>query len=147
CRRRRAGTHPRSAARGGREGRGRARDLGRPRRATWPLPSRRRDAARPDRRRARGCRPARGRCARSSRRNDDRRGEGRMKTATKRQLQAVAIVALVTLAIGSALMLLVGKPPGTVWWEMITRTTNDPYKLGTVLYKATALVFTGLAVS
>jgi len=70
-----------------------------------------------------------------------------MTAATKRELQAVAIALLVSIAAGSALMLLAGKAPGTIWWLMITRTTGDPYALGQVLYKATALALTGLAVS
>src|SRR5690349_20112997 len=70
-----------------------------------------------------------------------------MRATTKRQLQAVAIVLLVSIAVGSVLMLVVGKPPGTIWWTMITRTVGDPYTLGTVLFRATALAFTGLAMS
>jgi len=70
-----------------------------------------------------------------------------MNPRTKRHLQAVAIAALASIAVGSVLMLLAGKSPGTVWWAMITRTLGDSYTLGTVLYKATALAFTGLAVS
>jgi len=67
--------------------------------------------------------------------------------STRRKLQAISIAALVSIAIGSVLMLLVGRSPGGVWWAMITRTVGDPYNLGQVLYKTTALVFTGLAVS
>jgi simple sugar transport system permease protein len=67
--------------------------------------------------------------------------------STRRHLQAVSIALLVSIAIGSVLMLLVGRSPGGVWWAMITRTAEDPYTLGQVLYKATALAFTGLAVS
>jgi simple sugar transport system permease protein len=65
----------------------------------------------------------------------------------KRELQAAVIALLVSVAIGSVLMLLAGKAPGTVWWAMISRTASDPYALGQVLYKATALILTGLAVS
>lgn len=70
-----------------------------------------------------------------------------MTAATRRELQAVAITLLVSIAFGSALMLLVGKSPASVWWLMITRTVGEPHALGQVLYKASALVFTGLAVS
>ncbi len=70
-----------------------------------------------------------------------------MSAATRRELQAVAITLLVSVACGSALMLLAGKAPGSVWWLMITRTLGEPSALGQVIYKATALVFTGLAVS
>lgn len=54
---------------------------------------------------------------------------------------------LASLAIGSALMLVLGKSPATVWWAMITRTASDPYAFGQVLYKASALALTGLSVS
>ena len=60
---------------------------------------------------------------------------------------AIPIALLVSMAIGSALMLIVGTSPGHVWWTMLTRVAGDPYQLGQVLYKATALALTGLAVS
>jgi len=61
---------------------------------------------------------------------------------------AVAIALLVSIAIGSALMLCVGKSPGHVWLLMIERTlVSDTYSLGQVLYKATGLILTGLSVS
>jgi simple sugar transport system permease protein len=61
---------------------------------------------------------------------------------------AVAIALLVSIAIGSALMLCAGKAPGHVWWLMVERTLfTDAYSLGQVLYKATALALTGLSVS
>ena len=60
---------------------------------------------------------------------------------------AIPIALLVSMAIGSALMLVVGTSPGHVWWTMVTRVAGDPYQLGQVLYKATALALTGLAVS
>jgi simple sugar transport system permease protein len=44
-------------------------------------------------------------------------------------------------------MLFAGKAPGTIWWAMISGIADDPYWLGQLLYKATALAFTGLAVS
>ena len=64
-----------------------------------------------------------------------------------RELQAAGIALLLSVAIGSIFMLLAGKAPGTVWWAMVSRTFSDPYALGQVLYKATALILTGLAVS
>lgn len=70
-----------------------------------------------------------------------------MTPATRRGLQAAAIVLLVSIAVGSLLMLIVGRSPGAVWWTMVSRTLGDPYALGQVLYRATALAFTGLAVS
>jgi general nucleoside transport system permease protein len=65
----------------------------------------------------------------------------------KRELQAVAIALLVSIAFGSLFMLIAGKAPGAVWWSMLTRTLGDPYAIGQVLYKASALALTGLAVS
>jgi len=70
-----------------------------------------------------------------------------LSASARRELQAAAIALLASIAIGSLLMLIVGKAPGHVWWAMITRTASDPYSLGQVLYKATALVLTGLSVS
>jgi simple sugar transport system permease protein len=62
------------------------------------------------------------------------------------QLQAAAIAILASVAIGSVMMLVVGVPPGTVWWAMLERTISDPYTLGQVLYKATGLALCGLSV-
>lgn len=64
----------------------------------------------------------------------------------KRELEAALIALLASVAIGSALMLVVGVSPGHVWWQMITVTFSEPYWTGQVLYKATALSLTGLAV-
>ncbi|HEY5947034.1 MAG TPA: ABC transporter permease [Kofleriaceae bacterium] len=71
----------------------------------------------------------------------------RVRASTIRQVQAIAIAMLISIAAGSLLMLIAGRSPATVWWAMLTRTAGDPYALGQVLYKATALAFTGLAVS
>jgi general nucleoside transport system permease protein len=60
---------------------------------------------------------------------------------------AIPIALLASMAIGSVLMLIVGRSPGDVWWSMVTRVCGDRYQLGQVLYKATALALTGLAVS
>jgi simple sugar transport system permease protein len=65
----------------------------------------------------------------------------------RRELQAAVIALLASIAIGSLLMLIAGKAPGHVWWAMIARTASDPYSLGQVLYKATALALTGLSVA
>jgi simple sugar transport system permease protein len=70
-----------------------------------------------------------------------------VSAGTRRELEAAAIALLASVAIGSALMLVAGKAPGHVWLAMITRTMGDPYALGQVLYKATGLALTGLAVA
>jgi simple sugar transport system permease protein len=59
----------------------------------------------------------------------------------------VPLALLASMAIGSVLMMVVGASPGHVWSLMAGRVLTDPYQLGQVLYRATALVLTGLAVS
>jgi simple sugar transport system permease protein len=65
----------------------------------------------------------------------------------RREALIVTIALLAAVAIGSSFMLFVGKAPGHVWWLMVSRVASDPYALGQVLYKATALALTGLSVS
>ncbi len=65
----------------------------------------------------------------------------------RRELEAALIALLASVAIGSLLMLIAGKAPGHVWSAMVTRTLGDPYLLGQVLYKATGLALTGVAVA
>ena len=67
--------------------------------------------------------------------------------SAKQALVFAAVSLLVSLACGSVLILLAGKSPAFVWSEMAVRTFGDPYLLGQLLYKATGLVFTGLAVA
>jgi simple sugar transport system permease protein len=66
---------------------------------------------------------------------------------TRRELEAAVIALLVTVAIGSALMLIVGASPGRIWGEMVSRTATEPYYLGQALYRATGLALCGLAVA
>jgi ABC-type uncharacterized transport system permease subunit len=65
----------------------------------------------------------------------------------KRELTSATIALLATLALGSALMLIVQRGPGHVWLEMAARVLDDPARIGQVLYRATALALTALAVS
>ncbi len=65
----------------------------------------------------------------------------------RRELISAAIALLATLVLGSALMLIVQRGPGHVWLEMAGRVLGDPTRIGQVLYRATALALTGLAVS
>jgi simple sugar transport system permease protein len=59
-----------------------------------------------------------------------------------------AVVALVIAAIvGDVLILSFGQSPGTVYRELLEGTWGNAYGLGQVLYKATTLSFTGLAVA
>ena len=76
-----------------------------------------------------------------------RPARSRYRWRARRELQAAAIALLASMAIVSILMLIAGKAPGTVWWSMVTRTASDPYQLGQVLYRATGLMLTGLAVA
>jgi len=64
-----------------------------------------------------------------------------------RELEAAVIAILVSIAIGSLLMLVIGVAPAHVWWTMLVRTAGDPYLLGQVLYKATGIAMCGLAVA
>lgn len=65
----------------------------------------------------------------------------------RRGATVFALAVLIAMAIGSALMLVAGKAPGHVWAAMATRTLGDPYQLGQVLYRATAITLCGLAVA
>ncbi|HEU0033775.1 MAG TPA: ABC transporter permease [Kofleriaceae bacterium] len=65
----------------------------------------------------------------------------------RREVQAAAIALLASVAIGSVLMMILGRAPGRVWWAMLERTATDPYQLGDMLYRTTALVLCGLSVA
>ncbi|MGE3547232.1 MAG: ABC transporter permease [Kofleriaceae bacterium] len=64
----------------------------------------------------------------------------------RREVIAAAIAVLMSIAIGSALMLVMGREPGAVWLEM-ARCAGDPFHLGQIFYKATGLALTGLGVA
>ena len=64
-----------------------------------------------------------------------------------RQALVVAVALLAAMAAGSALILVYGESPAQVWSVLVHRTWGDAYGLGQVLFKATPLVFTGLAVA
>src|SRR5262245_43203430 len=108
------------------------------------MPPRRRAAPRANRRRGRR---SRRKCARGARRDDDRRGLRRVTRATRDEPTAAAIALLASLAIGSLLILLVGRSPGGVWWKLISETLSSPYQIGQVLHRATAITLTGLSVA
>src|SRR5215207_2390181 len=67
--------------------------------------------------------------------------------ALRREGAIAGIALLVALAAGSLLIILARRSPLDVWGAMVTRIFGDPYAVGQVLFKATPLVFTGLAVS
>lgn len=68
-------------------------------------------------------------------------------SGARREIQTAAIGLLVSIAIGSVLMLIVGKSPGQVWWAMLSETASDPSLMGQALYRATGIALTGLAVA
>jgi general nucleoside transport system permease protein len=70
-------------------------------------------------------------------------GDGGWHTAAA----SAALALLVTLVAGDLLILAFGQAPGEVWRMLLTGTWGNFYGAGQVLYKATTLVFTGLAVS
>ena len=69
------------------------------------------------------------------------------RPGTRGEIQAAFIALLASVAVGSLMMLVAGVAPGRVWLAMFERTAGDPYLIGQVLYKATALALCGLAVA
>ena len=68
-------------------------------------------------------------------------------SGARREIQTAVIGLLASIAIGSVLMLIVGKAPGQVWWAMLSETATDPSLMGQALYRATGIALTGLAVA
>lgn len=62
-------------------------------------------------------------------------------------LTGALVVLFSATAAGSLLMILAGTSPLAVWRTMLERTYGDAYGLGQVIFRATPLVFTALAVS
>jgi simple sugar transport system permease protein len=58
-----------------------------------------------------------------------------------------ALALLIALAAGSVLILSFGQAPASVYGELLDGTWGNLYGFGQVLYKATTLTFTGLAVA
>lgn len=65
----------------------------------------------------------------------------------RREIEAAVIAVLVAIAIGSVLMLVVGKSPAHVWSQMVGHVFSESYWFGHMIYRATALALTGLAVA
>jgi simple sugar transport system permease protein len=65
----------------------------------------------------------------------------------KRELRTIALALLVAMLAGSVLILVYGQSPARVYGLMIARTWLDAYGFGQLLFRATPLVFTGLAVA
>lgn len=60
---------------------------------------------------------------------------------------APLVALLIAAIVGDVLILTFGQSPGEVYRLLIEGTWGNPYGLGQVLYKATTLTFTGLAVA
>jgi simple sugar transport system permease protein len=58
----------------------------------------------------------------------------------------IAVALLWAMLVASALILVYGESPLGVYWIMLERTWGDRYGLGQVVFRATPLIFTGLAV-
>lgn len=65
----------------------------------------------------------------------------------RREAEAAVIAVLVAIAIGSLLMLVAGKSPAHVWSLMVSNVFGESYWFGSLVYRATALALTGLAVA
>ncbi len=73
----------------------------------------------------------------------DRGGDG----ARFAELRAAAVALLAAMAAGSLLIILAGASPLEVWRTLVARTFGDAYGAGQVVFRATPLVLTGLAVA
>ena len=70
-----------------------------------------------------------------------------MTAPALKEAALVAISLLVAMAVSSVLILIYGESPLAVYRLMLAHTWGDAYGLGQVLFKATPLIFTGLAVA
>ncbi|MDQ4079346.1 MAG: ABC transporter permease, partial [Gemmatimonadota bacterium] len=75
-----------------------------------------------------------------------------MTTTTRRRrveeaLLPPLVALLIALVVGDILILVVGQSPGAVYRMLVEGTWANSYGFGQVLYKATTLICTGLAVS
>ncbi|MFO0745143.1 MAG: ABC transporter permease [Myxococcota bacterium] len=67
--------------------------------------------------------------------------------ALRREAVTTAIALLVAMAAGSLLILAYGESPARVYGTLLSETWGSAYGIGQVLFKATPLIFTGLAVA
>lgn len=70
-----------------------------------------------------------------------------VSSATKEAVLPAIVALLVAAIVGDILILSFGQNPGTVYRLLLEGTWGNAYGLGQVLYKATTLTFTGLAVA
>lgn len=71
----------------------------------------------------------------------------RLRAIAEDGVLAPLVALLVALVAGDLLILIYGEAPGEVWRLLIEGTWGNPYGFGQVLYKATTLTCTGLAVA
>ncbi len=71
----------------------------------------------------------------------------RARTAILEAVMPPVVALVVALIVGDVLILAFGQSPRAVYTLLLEGTWGNPYGLGQVLYKATTLIFTGLAVS
>ena len=76
-----------------------------------------------------------------------RRVRGIARTAFEEALLPPLVALLVAAIVGDTLILTFGQSPGEVYRLLIEGTWGNAYGLGQVLYKATTLAFTGLAIA
>ena len=73
--------------------------------------------------------------------------KGALRGTIEEALLPPIVALLIALVIGDILILSFGEAPGQVYRLLLEGTWGNPYGLGQVLFKATTLIFTGLAVS
>jgi len=69
------------------------------------------------------------------------------RAALEEALLPLAVALAVVLVVGDLLILAYGEAPGAVWRLLLDGTWGNAYGIGQVLYKATTLTCTGLAVA
>ena len=70
----------------------------------------------------------------------------RLRTLLDESVLPPLVALVVALVAGDLLIMAYGQAPGVVWRMLLEGTWGNSYGFGQVLYKATTLVFTGLAV-
>jgi len=79
------------------------------------------------------------------------RTSGRVSSPLRASIQEAIlpplVAVLIALVVGDILILTFGEAPGAVYRLLLEGTWGNPYGIGQVLFKATTLIFTGLAVA
>jgi ABC-type uncharacterized transport system permease subunit len=72
---------------------------------------------------------------------------GNRTTSALAEAWLIAVALLIAMAAGSVLIIAIGASPLEVYGALLGRTLGETYGFGQVLFKATPLIFTGLAVA